>query len=264
MLRQQTLFELVDKVNVATKRIIHHCQTMSGIVTIVGAFSGGKDSCVIKELVRLSGVKVQWFYNQVGLDPPELLAFIKQHHPDVTRVLPPKPIFTRMIEKQFPPLRKQRWCCEHLKEYHGEGLVITGVRWAESSRRAKRLLFEPCKTNKKRFFLSPIIDWSDDDVWEFITENKLPYCPLYDEGFKRLGCILCPMASEKARRKEAKRWPRMANAWRAALGRLIQSRQAAGKESIANCSTGEELFAWYLGNSQPRTDPDQQCFKFEE
>jgi len=47
-----------------------------------------------------------------------------------------------------------------------------------------------------RFMVAPIFDWTDEDVWAYIRDRNLPYCSLYDEGFKRLGCIGCPMASK--------------------------------------------------------------------
>lgn len=48
----------------------------------------------------------------------------------------------------------------------------------------------------------PIIDWSTEDVWNYIKTNNLRYCSLYDEGFDRIGCVLCPMASKNQRFKE--------------------------------------------------------------
>jgi len=56
-----------------------------------GAFSGGKDSCVIKELAGMVGVKVDWHYNVTTIDPPELIYFIRKHHSDVVWDRPEKP-----------------------------------------------------------------------------------------------------------------------------------------------------------------------------
>ena len=60
-----------------------------------------------------------------------------------------------------------------------------------------RLMLEQCFTRRKTV-LNPIIDWDDSDVWEFIHEYKVPYCELYDQGYKRLGCIGCPMSTNAA------------------------------------------------------------------
>ena len=66
------------------------------------AFSGGKDSIVIKRLAEMSGVKFDSHYNVTTVDPPELVGFIKKYHPDVTRHRP---------EKSLP-----EWCCRYYKD----------------------------------------------------------------------------------------------------------------------------------------------------
>ena len=72
--------------------------------------------------------------------------------------------------------------------------------------------------------INPIIDWTTDEVWEFIREYKIPYCSLYDEGFKRLGCIGCPMGTVKHRTMEFERWPKYKNLYLIAFGKMIENR----------------------------------------
>lgn len=59
-----------------------------------------------------------------------------------------------------------------------------------------------CPT-KGKHIINPIIDWEEDDVWEFIKAYNVPYCTLYDKGYKRLGCIGCPMSTNKKNELEA-------------------------------------------------------------
>jgi phosphoadenosine phosphosulfate reductase len=154
-----------------------------------GAFSGGKDSLTLKELCRMAGVKVDWHYNWTTVDPPELLAYIKKYHPDVEIHKPEMSMWQLIPKKRMAPTRLVRYCCAYLKEQGGDGRrVLTGIRWAESNARSKRNMFEAKRTDKSgaTHFLHPIIDWTDSDVWEFIHLYKLPYCSLYDEGFKRI------------------------------------------------------------------------------
>lgn len=100
------------------------------------AFSGGKDSVVIKALADMAGVKYDAHYNATTVDPPELVRFIKQEHPDVSFERPEKTMRQLIISKKAPPTRLQRYCCQKLKETHGVGRVtMTGVRWAESKGR---------------------------------------------------------------------------------------------------------------------------------
>jgi len=114
------------------------------------AFSGGKDSVVCKHLLGMAGIKFDAHYNVPSVDPPELVQFIKDKHPDVSRDIPHYPEDFR-IEKLagkpitmwnlipwelMPPTRKIRYCCKFLKESGGDGrMMVTGVRWAESFNR---------------------------------------------------------------------------------------------------------------------------------
>lgn len=116
------------------------------------AFSGGKDSCVVKRLMDMAGVKYDAHYRVTSVDPPELVQFIKEQHPDVEREVPKygprrgpewegKPItmWNLIPWKLMPPTRIVRYCCDYLKESSGDGrLTVTGVRWAESVKRSKR------------------------------------------------------------------------------------------------------------------------------
>ena len=72
--------------------------------------------------------------------------------------------------------------------------------------------------------INPIIDWTDGEVWEFLKEYKIPYCSLYDEGFKRLGCIGCPMGSREQREYEFERWPKYKNLYMIAFQKMIENR----------------------------------------
>ena len=78
--------------------------------------------------------------------------------------------------------------------------------------------------------INPIIDWTTDEVWEFIREYKIPYCCLYDEGFKRLGCIGCPMGSKEMREREFERWPKYKNLYLMAFRKMVENRGGAAKK----------------------------------
>lgn len=108
------------------------------------AFSGGKDSVCILKLCKMAGVKFEAHYNVTSVDPPELVQFIKDKYPEVSRDVPldkdgePITMWNLIPKKKMPPTRLARYCCEVLKESAGKGRVtVTGVRWAESARRAE-------------------------------------------------------------------------------------------------------------------------------
>lgn len=114
------------------------------------AFSGGKDSVTCKALLDMSGCKYDATYRVTSVDPPELVRFIKNVHPDVIREIPrysdtyinqklagkPITMWNLIPEKLLPPTRAARYCCQKLKESGGDGrMTVTGVRWAESVNR---------------------------------------------------------------------------------------------------------------------------------
>lgn len=90
---------------------------------------------------------------------------------------------------------------------------------------------------KAQRILNPIIDWTDEDVWEFLKGNNVPYCKLYDEGYKRLGCIGCPMGTVKKRKAEFDRYPKYKQAYIRAFDRMIAKQKS--KEGFV--SNGEEM-----------------------
>ena len=93
-------------------------------------------------------------------------------------------------------------------------------------------IVEMCYKNHTTL-INPIIDWTDAEVWEFIKEYNVPYCSLYDEGFKRLGCIGCPMASKQMREHEFERWPKYKKLYLLSIEKMIANR--GGYERVSDC-----------------------------
>lgn len=237
MLIENTLFGVRDKVAISIDRLRAFEPTEGYYL----AFSGGKDSQVIYHLAKEAGVKFDAHYNVTGIDHPELIYFMRRNYPDVIRDMYEKSMF-KLMEERGLPTRLKRFCCEVLKEHGGEGRIcVTGVRWAESNKRKSRRpfeivtpkysdkklfddndddrrLFENCMQKGKRV-INPIIDWEDADVWEYLNSRNIEHCKLYDEGYKRLGCIGCPMAS--TRKDELNKYPKIADSYKRAIGRWL-------------------------------------------
>lgn len=126
-----------DKVQVAIDRL----KTFEPKEGYYLAFSGGKDSVVIKALADMAEVKYDAHYNLTSVDPPELVRFIKTFD-DVQIDIPRDKdghqitMWNLIPKRKMPPTRIFRYCCKDLKEWGGQGrMTITGVRWAESPNR---------------------------------------------------------------------------------------------------------------------------------
>lgn len=240
----QLNFAGLNKVEVAIARLQEHIKTEANL-----AFSGGKDSVVTEHLCRVAQIPYRSYYSITGLDAPELVQFIREYYPQIGWHRPKKS-FWKMFETNGYPTRQHRWCCKLLKETVRGGIIIQGVRWQESPQRKKRRYFEACTKDNLTYFLNPIIDWTNSEVWEYIRTNNLPYCKLYDEKlpngkpkFKRLGCVLCPMGTPKQAQIQIERFPKIAEAWHRAFLRKFDeatwkywlSRKGEPKVNTAQC-----------------------------
>lgn len=259
MLIENTLFGVRDKVQTAIERIQIH-EPPEGYYV---AFSGGKDSIVVKDLVQRAGVKYDIHYNLTTVDPPELVYYIRQYHADVEVCRPKETMWELIPRKRMPPTRIARYCCQILKEGGGEErCVVTGVRWAESAKRAKRRMVENCNKGEAKTFLHPIIDWSENEVWEYIHKKKLAYCSIYDEGYKRIGCVMCPYQNAKGMMRDAARWPKIADAYKRAFSEMLKARVRDGLV-IGTWQTGEEVFNWWISDAKRSNDNPDQTIIFE-
>ena len=253
--------------------------------------SGGKDSSVIKELAIMAGVKHGVHHNHTTLDHPETVYFVRREKARYEAMgIPytihyPEMAFPQLMrKKKMPPTRLKRYCCEVLKEHGGRDRVcVTGVRWSESVSRSKqrgvaevigkkhasvilandndesRKEFETCQIKGKRV-VNPIIDWTDDDVWEFIGLRHIVANPLYAMGYKRVGCVGCPMSSKAGEELDA--MPKYKANWIRWFGHLIDDAKRDGRPIFMESAEDYYNF-WISGKALPKDD-GQISFDDEE
>ena len=229
------------------------------------AFSGGKDSQCLYHVAKLAGVPFKAHMNLTSVDPPEVIRFVKTQYPDVELIKPRMSIYEMAKKKHILPTKRFRWCCAEYKETSGAGKVtLIGIRKAESARRAKREEISTvikrkitnetfdqwseheeqmvtCVGGKDKILVSPIIYWTERDVWEFLNSNKIPHCELYDEGYTRIGCICCPMSSYRQKIREVKRWPHVKRNWIKAIQWMKDNGYSNHVEECA-----EMTFRWWI------------------
>ena len=271
----------VSKINTAYERYRWAAKEAERLfdMPLVVRYSGGKDSDVILQLAKESGVPFRVTHNLTTADPPDnvyyirrVFAALREEGIEAKINIPRRSLWRIMRETLVIPSRIMRVCCSELKERRmpDAPYIVTGVRWAESAgRRAKsgiamvhnafarergeekaaaagllttddassRRLFEQCQLRGVRV-LNPIIDWSDDDVWDYLHARGIEGNPLYKEGWTRIGCVGCPRAGRRARELAFARYPKLYKAWRDAIAYVIERRKEMGNPMF---SAGKEV-----------------------
>ena len=227
-------------------------------------FSGGKDSQVVLELVKMAGVKYRAGYNVTTNDPADNVRFIKHHYPDVEFSVPEKSYFQLIAQKGVPTMFN-RWCCALFKETAGVGcVVLTGVRKEESRKRAaykevskftrkkedkeeidldkmEENEFQ-CVGGKDKFMVYPVLEWTEKDVWQFIREKGLPVNPCY-KTHKRVGCVFCPFSKKKYVLQYCETHPKLKESFIHAIEKYLERER--GKQKLPSA---EDYFDWWLSH----------------
>lgn len=245
---------------------------------LVICYSGGKDSDCLLEIARRSGVRYWVQHSHTTVDAPPTVQHIRrkfrQLELDGIKTIMNMPSLTMwqlIIKKGMPPTRLVRFCCSNLKETFGKNMhIVTGVRKSESTNRSKRSTYETIVSDvKKRVYLddnddrrrltehclrkgttttNAIIDWQDSDVWDYLEDTKAEINPLYSCGFKRIGCIGCPMAGKCMRQAEFKMFPTYKRMYIRTFDKMLEVRKAKGLENNPNWENGESIFRWWMGD----------------
>ena len=185
-----------------------------------------------------------------GIDPPEIVSFIKRNMGDVVFKKPKNSFYFDIVKKGYPtPLA--RWCCDTLKKNPTKDIPLKhrlmGIRAEESPRRRK---FGSISQMGKWTIYKPIFGWLEWEVWEYIERHNLPYCKLYDEGHDRLGCVVCPFLQGQMAKIERnkKRWPGIYRAFEMSMY-LLWERKLHHRDSVKGRAKlfDEFLDNWYRG-----------------
>lgn len=172
------------------------------------AWTGGKDSTVVLALWRevLAAVHPQAKAVALNLDTghkfPEIIQFrdTLSAEWDITLHIA-KPLLDAQSLKGYSVAQDKVQCCRDLKilplehgiAKHGIKILLTGIRADEHQDRARRGIIEECLApeDSAHLRLHPLFAFSEMDVWSYITMHALPYCSLYTQGYRSLGCVPC-------------------------------------------------------------------------
>ena len=127
----------------------------------------------------------------------------------------------RMVERFgeflfFDSREKQEYCCQVRKLRPNNQLLrsvdcwITGLRLDQSAHRRKNAnkadLVPEYGTRRKILKLNPLLDWSEEQLLDYIEANDVPVHPLYAQGYPSFGCVICSTPTRSGEPKRAGRW----------------------------------------------------------
>jgi phosphoadenosine phosphosulfate reductase len=216
------------------------------------SFSGGKDSVVLYDLVVKSGVKFKAEFFNTGIEYQETYKFIRKFYADVKWLNAPKSFWQGIIDKGLPSF-KVRWCCDSLKKVHNKNgnTYLIGIRADESvKRKAKYKEYVEGCHKKEIFKIYPLLWWTNEDIWQYINNEKLSFNELYNKGFNRIGCIGCPLQGKKRMRQEIESQPKFKTALINAIEKYLERLKVENKVNFFTKKnmTSVDVYNWYVKN----------------
>ncbi|MFX0142083.1 MAG: phosphoadenosine phosphosulfate reductase family protein [Candidatus Hodarchaeota archaeon] len=220
------------------------------------SISGGKDSLVALDLSIRVGIK-KFVFGNTTLTYPGTLEYIKKlekyYNIIIDKAVPERPFLDLVKDLGFPS-RRLRWCCEVYKfgpltHYVLKSKIkylITGIRAEESNKRKK---YEKISKNPliPAIQINPILEWTEEDVWNYINHYEIPYHPLYNIGYDRLGCWLCPFQNEGDFKRLKDNFPEL---YRILITSLTENVKKFGKVGVRELNDYVYNFGW-LTNALP-------------
>jgi phosphoadenosine phosphosulfate reductase len=187
---------------------------------VVYANSLGAESMVLTDLIWTQVPQIEIFSIDTGRlheETYQLLERLERRYQRRVRLYYPEPAALEAYTAEngingfYNGLAERQSCC-HIRKVEpfrrairDAGAWVTGVRHEQSVQRAQAKAVDFDAPNGL-YKISPILDWTNDDVWTYIRSNKLPYNPLHDRGFPSIGCAPCTRAVEPGADSRSGRW----------------------------------------------------------
>lgn len=217
---KSNLEELNSKLNgKSASEIISFFLNSFGENIVFGTSLGAEDQ-VITYLLKESGLDFEIFTLDTGRLFPETYDLIdrtnSRYKIKIKTMFPESQEVETMVNKDginliYKSIELRKHCCQIRKlnplkrALEGKEAWFTGLRKSQSITRADMQIVE-WDQNSEMFKVNPLIDWSEEDVWNFINEKKIPYNTLHDKGYPSIGCQPCTRAIEKGEDVRAGRW----------------------------------------------------------
>ena len=186
----------------------------------VFASSLAAEDMVLTDMILKAGLPIGIFSLDTGRLHPETLAVLDQvkdkYGYDIALYRPQTEAVDAYVAANglnafYDSIEMRRECCRIRKvEPLGRALAgskawVTGQRRAQSATRAELHVQEDDAAHNMVKF-NPLADWSEQDVWNYLRDNGVPYNALHDQGYPSIGCAPCTRAIEPGEDVRAGRW----------------------------------------------------------
>ena len=111
--------------------------------------------------------------------------------------------------------------------------------------------------------VNPIYEWSDRDVWEYIRQEGIKVNPLYERGWKRVGCIGCPLSSYTEKTRCFKEYPTYKANYIKAMDRMLLKMNAEGRRRFG-WNTGKDVYDWWIEKYKHEIKGQMSIFDYED
>ncbi len=200
------------------RRLLAEAAARHAPVTL--ASSMGAEDMVLIDLVARGNLPIDVFVLDTGRlhdDTQALIEETRAHYGLPIRILVPDQGALESLLAEHGPngfyrsVDARKACCAVRKvvplgrALAGYGAWITGLRRAQSAARAETPAHEWDDANGLEKY-NPLVDWSSDDVWDYIRAHDVPYNPLHDQGFASIGCAPCTRAVAPGADERSGRW----------------------------------------------------------
>jgi phosphoadenosine phosphosulfate reductase len=164
-------------------------------------FTGGKDSLVALHMLKSvagGSVPCRVLRLDTSVKFPEILAFIAEIEVRWELDIIVARNDAVLNAPGFQIARDPAACCKALKVDalnaaiigHSLQALVTGVRADEQEQRRDEQHVSP-REDPPHVRYNPVLDFSEADIWSYIRQHELPYCTLYDQGYRSIGCMPC-------------------------------------------------------------------------
>lgn len=239
--------ELIEKLNKAID-VLKKYEPAEGYAL---SFSGGRDSCVVKDILKRNSIKFKAYYAETTLEPEVFIKYLTTYHADVEWVRAEKTWHDLILEEGRIPTVRNRFCCKkglwkRTQEINRKSkCMVTGSRYYVFERSKLRREYKLIdKRSEDNYIINPLYNWSADEVKEYVKEYAIPLMPTYEAYGSSYNCACCPRYYRETKQTLMLAHPEVYKKIKATIFKVWEQKP----ELHEIYPTAEDYYLFYVGN----------------